>query len=91
MSKNLPPQTREWLEATGFTVVNEELWVAALTHGSMGEKSDYERLEFLRVLRSHVPERVEDPGSLLVAPEADDGAEVPEAAELTVPAEGADG
>ncbi|HAD17932.1 MAG TPA: ribonuclease III, partial [Erythrobacter sp.] len=25
----------------------EALWFAALTHGSMGEKQDYERLEFL--------------------------------------------
>ncbi|EDL48102.1 ribonuclease III [Erythrobacter sp. SD-21] len=43
----LEPDTREWLEKTGFTVNNEALWQAALTHGSMGEKDDYERLEFL--------------------------------------------
>lgn len=43
----LSPETRTWLEETGFTVVDEALWQAALTHGSMGEKDDYERLEFL--------------------------------------------
>ncbi|MBX7527214.1 ribonuclease III [Qipengyuania vesicularis] len=43
----LTPETREWLEKTGFTVANEHVWHAALTHGSMGEKNDYERLEFL--------------------------------------------
>ena len=45
--KGLSPETRKWLEATGFTVGDEKLWLAALTHGSMGEKDDYERLEFL--------------------------------------------
>lgn len=43
----LLPDTRKWLEDTGFTVGDEKLWLAALTHGSMGEKDDYERLEFL--------------------------------------------
>ena len=43
----LGPETRDWLEKTGFTVNDEALWRAALTHGSMGEKNDYERLEFL--------------------------------------------
>ena len=43
----LTPETRKWLEATGFTIGDEALWSAALTHGSMGEKDDYERLEFL--------------------------------------------
>lgn len=43
----LAPETRDWLEATGFSVNDEALWHAALTHGSMGEKRDYERLEFL--------------------------------------------
>lgn len=43
----LKPETRRWLEATGFTVGDDALWLAALTHGSMGEKDDYERLEFL--------------------------------------------
>ncbi len=45
--KGLKPETRGWLEATGFAVGDDALWVAALTHGSMGEKDDYERLEFL--------------------------------------------
>ena len=40
-------ETRAWLEATGFTVKDEAMWQSALTHGSMGEKRDYERLEFL--------------------------------------------
>ena len=43
----LDPAARDWLVATGFTVGDEALWRAALTHGSMGEKQDYERLEFL--------------------------------------------
>lgn len=43
----LTSDTREWLEKTGFTVKDEALWCAALTHGSMGEARDYERLEFL--------------------------------------------
>ncbi|MEH6722673.1 MAG: ribonuclease III [Qipengyuania sp.] len=43
----LDPAARDWLAKTGFTVKDETLWFAALTHGSMGEKQDYERLEFL--------------------------------------------
>ena len=43
----LPSDARDWLDATGFTVKDEALWHAALTHGSMGERQDYERLEFL--------------------------------------------
>ncbi|MBX7500185.1 ribonuclease III [Qipengyuania sp. YG27] len=43
----LKPETRAWLDETGFAVRDEALWFAALTHGSMGEKQDYERLEFL--------------------------------------------
>ncbi len=43
----LTPETRAWLEQTGFAVSEEALWHAALTHGSMGETRDYERLEFL--------------------------------------------
>lgn len=39
--------TRAWLEATGFTVRDDGQWVAALTHGSMGEPANYERLEWL--------------------------------------------
>lgn len=47
MERKLDPDTRQWLDATGFTVRDEALWYTALTHGSMGEKTDYERLEFL--------------------------------------------
>ena len=43
----LAPETRAWLEQSGFTVGDEALWHAALTHGSMDEDQDYERLEFL--------------------------------------------
>ena len=43
----LTSETRAWLEQTGFSVKDEGLWCAALTHGSMGEARDYERLEFL--------------------------------------------
>ena len=43
----LAPATRAWLEASGFTVGDPALWRAALTHGSMDEDEDYERLEFL--------------------------------------------
>ena len=43
----LDPDARDWLTRTGFTVQDEALWFAALTHGSMGETRDYERLEFL--------------------------------------------
>ncbi|MCK0128616.1 ribonuclease III [Erythrobacter sp. F6033] len=49
----LIPETREWLEATGFAVVNEAPWLEALTHGSFNgggnatSEADYQRLEFL--------------------------------------------
>ena len=43
----LSAEARRWFESTGFTVGDEALWQAALTHGSMGEDADYERLEFL--------------------------------------------
>ncbi len=43
----LSPETRLWLEACGFTVASEELWLEALTHGSTGAARDYQRLEFL--------------------------------------------
>jgi len=43
----LTSEARQWLEQTGYTVGDPALWQAALTHGSMGEKRDYERLEFL--------------------------------------------
>jgi len=40
-------ESRGWLERIGFTVTDEALWVEALTHGSVGAKRDYQRLEFL--------------------------------------------
>nr|WP_166174869.1 ribonuclease III [Altererythrobacter segetis] len=40
-------ESRAWLERLGFTVTDEELWIEALTHGSMGASRDYQRLEFL--------------------------------------------
>ena len=43
----LSAATRAWLEKSGFTVKDHDLWLAALTHGSMGETDNYERLEFL--------------------------------------------
>ncbi|MFN2101091.1 ribonuclease III [Altererythrobacter sp. MF3-039] len=43
----LEAETKAWLGQTGFTVADEDLWLAALTHGSMDEAHDYERLEFL--------------------------------------------
>lgn len=43
----LANDTREWLEGRGFTVRQEAMWLAALTHGSTGEATNYERLEFL--------------------------------------------
>ena len=51
--KGLEPNTRTWLEQTGFTVGNEALWLEALTHGSYNGsatkpgEADYQRLEFL--------------------------------------------
>lgn len=54
----LSPETRRWLEETGFTVRKETLWRAALTHGSTGEAANYERLEWLgdRVLGLSISE-----------------------------------
>ena len=54
----LEPATREWLDRTGFTVRDEAMWRAALTHGSTGEPVNYERLEWLgdRVLGLSVSE-----------------------------------
>jgi ribonuclease III len=43
----LSAATLAWLEKSGFTVKDHALWLAALTHGSMGEANNYERLEFL--------------------------------------------
>jgi ribonuclease-3 len=39
--------SRAWLEGLGFAVDDDALWVEALTHGSAGAESDYQRLEFL--------------------------------------------
>ncbi len=54
----LSPETRRWLDETGFTVRKETLWRAALTHGSTGEAANYERLEWLgdRVLGLSISE-----------------------------------
>jgi ribonuclease-3 len=55
----LEPDTRAFLERLGFgPIADETLWREALTHGSTGEKRDYERLEFLgdRVLGMSVAE-----------------------------------
>jgi len=54
----LSAETRGWLEALGFTVADEGLWLEALTHGSTGEARDYQRLEFLgdRVLGLSIAE-----------------------------------
>ena len=41
------PATLAWLDEAGFTVSEPHLWVQALTHGSLGEARNYERLEFL--------------------------------------------
>lgn len=49
----LKPETREWLEETGFEVSNQSIWLEALTHGSFNGgnagnlEADYQRLEFL--------------------------------------------
>lgn len=43
----IEPVTCAWLEERGFAVREPAIWHAALTHGSMGEPADYERLEFL--------------------------------------------
>jgi ribonuclease-3 len=54
----LEQETRAWLEALGFAIGDEALWVEALTHGSTGSARNYERLEFLgdRVLGLTVAE-----------------------------------
>jgi len=44
---SLEPETKAWLNDTGFTVQDEAVWHEALTHGSTGDARDYERLEFL--------------------------------------------
>ncbi|WP_233453865.1 ribonuclease III [Tsuneonella flava] len=44
---DLWPQTRVWLEQIGFSVASEDIWLEALTHGSLNVRPNYERLEFL--------------------------------------------
>lgn len=43
----LDQKTRQWLIDTGFEPSDHARWVDALTHGSIGEDRDYQRLEFL--------------------------------------------
>lgn len=44
----LEEATRAFIaETTGNAPIDEALWLSALTHGSTGEKRNYERLEFL--------------------------------------------
>ena len=54
----LREETRAWLEGLGFAIGEEQLWVEALTHGSVGAERNYERLEFLgdRVLGLSIAE-----------------------------------
>lgn len=59
LSAALEPGTHAFLEALGFGPFSDEaLWREALTHGSTGEKRDYDRLEFLgdRVLGLSIAE-----------------------------------
>lgn len=55
---HLSKETRDWLAKTGFTVRDDAMWRAALTHGSTGDAANYERLEWLgdRVLGLSVSE-----------------------------------
>lgn len=55
----LDAKTRDFLtKHAGVEPLDEALWISALTHGSTGEKRNYERLEFLgdRVLGLSVAE-----------------------------------
>nr|WP_238474071.1 ribonuclease III [Altericroceibacterium spongiae] len=59
MSRNLSSETVQFLRGLGIDPTGkEELWIEALTHGSTGEKRNYERLEFLgdRVLGLSIAE-----------------------------------
>ncbi len=48
LSAALDPAARAFLTAlTGGAPARDDLWQAALTHGSLGEARDYQRLEFL--------------------------------------------
>ncbi len=57
----LPDDTRSFITAcAGRAPEDDAIWLEALTHGSTGEKRDYERLEFLgdRVLGLAIAERL---------------------------------
>ncbi|WP_353227192.1 ribonuclease III [Novosphingobium sp.] len=59
LSAALDPAARQFLIAlTGVEPLNAALWREALTHGSLGETPDYQRLEFLgdRVLGLSIAE-----------------------------------
>ena len=43
----LAAETRAWLASLGIAPADEARWLAALTHGSLGLATNYERLEFL--------------------------------------------
>ena len=43
----LAPEARDWLAELGIVPADEARWLAALTHGSLGSETNYERLEFL--------------------------------------------
>ena len=43
----LDPGARDWLRGLGFTIDDDRLWRDALTHGSIGDPRDYQRLEFV--------------------------------------------
>ena len=43
----LGSETRDWLASLGIEPITDARWLEALTHGSMGDGADYERLEFL--------------------------------------------
>ena len=53
MVTELPSETKAWLDATGFSVRTDAIWLEALTHGSFNgnangsTQADYQRLEFL--------------------------------------------
>ena len=44
---SLGSETRDWLASLGIEPITDARWLEALTHGSMGDGADYERLEFL--------------------------------------------
>lgn len=62
----LAPETRKFLESLGVQRIDDEsLWIEALTHGSVGDQPDYERLEFLgdRVLGLTIAEWLYESGT----------------------------